>query len=169
MTDMTFRPASLACADGETEHLVVEGLRRWIAGYQTGSIACWELAWNLYAAKLGVARARPVLTGLGCYARALNGYAKCGFCLLPYDCRRRCPHEDLAVGVVAAWQCGDRVAASGIVEELVVSPGLPATLEAAAHFADSLRRVDLTLPNALRHPSVSSLPARTHSPAETRH
>ncbi|MCA1242835.1 hypothetical protein LC092_10335 [Stappia stellulata] len=169
MTDMSFRPAGLACAGGETERLVVEGLRRWIAGYQTGSIACWELAWNLYAAKLGVARARPVMTGLGCYARALNGYAKCGFCLLPYDCGRRCPHEALAVGVVAAWQCGDRDAASGLVEELVVSPGLPATLEAAAHFADTLRRVDLTLPNALLRPSVSTLPARTHSPAETRH
>ena len=59
MTDMSFRPAGLAFADGDAEHLVVEGLRRWIAGYQTGSIACWELAWNLYAAKLGVARARP--------------------------------------------------------------------------------------------------------------
>ncbi|MBL6430835.1 MAG: hypothetical protein HPM95_05065 [Alphaproteobacteria bacterium] len=58
-------------------------MRRWIAGYQTGSIACWELAWNLYAAKLGVARARPVITGLGCYARALNGYAKCGFACSP--------------------------------------------------------------------------------------
>ncbi|SDU48557.1 hypothetical protein [Stappia sp. ES.058] len=169
MTDTTPFHAGVPCVNGEAERLVVEGLRRWIAGYQTGSIACWELAWNLYAEKLGVERARPVMTGIGCYARALNGFAKCGFCLLPYDCKRRCPHEALAVGVVAAWQCGDREAASGIVEELVVGAGLPATLEAAAHLADNLRRVDLTLSSGLLRPSVSSLPSCTHSPVATRH
>lgn len=133
-------------ADGGVERLVVEGLRRWLAGYHTGSIECWEMAWSLFASELGVARARAAVAGLSCYARALNGWAKGGFELMPYDCPRRCAHECLAVAMVAAWQRGRQEEAAAIADELVVSSGLPATLEAAANLADTLRRLDLLLP-----------------------
>ncbi|WP_349359188.1 hypothetical protein [Stappia sp.] len=161
-------PAPDACTGGEAEHLVVEGLRRWLAGYQTGNISCWEDAWSLYAGRLGVARARVAVSGLSAYARAINGWAKCGFCLMPHDCPRRCAHEAMAVEALAAWQRGNREAATGIVEELVVSPGLPSTLEATAFFADSLRRVDLRLVSAALPPGARQIP-RTHAPSLTRH
>ncbi len=153
----------------EAERLVVEGLRRWLAGYQTGSIECWELAWNLYAGRLGVTRARHAVSGLSDFARALNGWAKCGLSLLPYDCPHRCAHECLAVALVAAWQRGDREAATNIAEELVISGGLPFTLEAAANFADTLRRLDLVLPES---PCVLCPHGRkraTHAAPATRH
>jgi len=162
------RPAAPTRAD-EAETLVVEGLRRWLAGYQTGSIECWETAWTLYAGRLGVNRARQAVTGLSCFARALNGWAKCGLSLLPYDCPHRCAHECLAVALVASWQRGDREAAANIAEELVVSGGLPFTLEAAANFADTLRRLDLVLPSPACLACRGAVPVATHQAAETRH
>jgi len=35
------------------EKLVLEGYRRWTAGFETGSIIPWEMAWGLYAEILG--------------------------------------------------------------------------------------------------------------------
>lgn len=153
----------------EAETLVVEGLRRWLAGYQSGSIECWEMAWTLYAGRLGVTRARHAVSGLSAFARALNGWAKCGLSILPYDCPHRCAHECLAVALVAAWQRGDREAATNIAEELVISGGLPFTLEAAANFADTLRRLDLVLPD---HPCLACPRGQrlaTHEASATRH
>jgi len=161
---------SPASAPGdEVETLVVEGLRRWLAGYQTGSIECWEMAWTFYAGRLGVSRARHAVTGLSCFARALNGWAKCGLSLMPYDCPHRCAHECLAVALVASWQRGDREAAANIAEELVISGGLPFTLEAAANFADTLRRLDLVLPDPACLACRRPVPVATHGAAETRH
>ena len=152
----------------EAERLVVEGLRRWLAGYRTGDIGCWEEAWSLYAGALGVARARIVMAGLSGYARELSGWAKWGVSVQPYNCPCRSAHETLAVEAIAAWQRGAREAATGMVEELVVSNGLPAMLEATAFFADSLRRADLRLPSAVSvAPVVGVQP--THTASETRH
>ncbi len=35
------------------EWLVGVGFRCWLAGYDTGDIACWENGWNAYAQALG--------------------------------------------------------------------------------------------------------------------
>jgi hypothetical protein len=166
-TDQTRLDAPARGAEAET--LVVEGLRRWLAGYQSGSIECWEMAWTLYAGRLGVTRARHAVSGLSAFARALNGWAKCGLSILPYDCPHRCAHECLAVALVAVWQRGDREAATNIAEELVISGGLPFTLEAAANFADTLRRLDLVLPDnpCLACPHGQRL--ATHEASATRH
>jgi hypothetical protein len=156
-----------AGADEHAERLVVDGLRYWLAGYGSGSIDSWERAWSLYAGEL--ARARVVVSGLSCYARALNGFAKCGFEMLASGCPRRCAHECLAVALVAAWQRGRREEAAGIADELVVAQGLPSTLEAAANFSDVLRRAELLLPHALDGGRLRCGLAR-HVPASaTRH
>lgn len=109
----------------------MEGLRCWLAGYRDGRIDTWETAWSLYARTLGVARARAAVSALSCYARALNTWAKAGFEMMPSQCPGRCAHECLAIALVSAWQQGRREEAAGIADELVISGGLPETLEAA--------------------------------------
>ena len=44
------------------EWLVGMGFRCWLAGYDTGNIACWENGWNEYARALGPERARRAVT-----------------------------------------------------------------------------------------------------------
>ena len=36
------------------EKLVLEGYRRWTAGFETGSIIPWEMTWGLYSEVLGL-------------------------------------------------------------------------------------------------------------------
>ncbi|MAB01134.1 MAG: hypothetical protein CMN87_07625 [Stappia sp.] len=145
-TDNRGDPASGDPATG-VERLVVEGLRCWLAGYRDGRIETWETAWSLFARTLGVTRARAAVSALSCYARALNTWAKVGFEMMPSECPGRCAHECLAIALVSAWQRGRREEAAGIADELVVSGGLPETLEAAANLADTLRRLDMVLPH----------------------
>ncbi|MBC8013601.1 MAG: hypothetical protein H7X74_05925, partial [Methyloceanibacter sp.] len=44
------------------EWLVGVGFRCWLAGYDTGDIACWENGWNEYARALGTERAKRAVT-----------------------------------------------------------------------------------------------------------
>ncbi|MBA5775883.1 hypothetical protein H2509_01945 [Stappia sp. F7233] len=128
-----------------TEDLVVDGLRHWLSGYATGSIECWELAWNLFATKLGPARARPAVAALSCYARAINGHFRGNFCLFPHGCPRRCADECLALELLAAVQSGDRPRAAALADRLVRADGLTLTLDAAAALGAALSALGLTL------------------------
>ena len=54
------------------ERLVVMGLRGWLAGYETGDIACWEAVWNDYARELGPDRAKPVVADEAAFFAAVR-------------------------------------------------------------------------------------------------
>jgi len=54
------------------EHLVLEGYRHWSAGYETGSIEPWEMAWNIYQTTLGESDGRALLAELSGYMRVLR-------------------------------------------------------------------------------------------------
>ena len=57
------------------EWLVGVGFRCWLAGYDTGDIACWETGWNAYARVLGAERAKRAVTELACWVRAVQASA----------------------------------------------------------------------------------------------
>src|SRR4030042_6139507 len=57
------------------EWLVGVGFRCWLAGYDTGDIACWETGWNAYARVLGTERAKRAVTELACWVRAVRASA----------------------------------------------------------------------------------------------
>lgn len=59
------------------ECLVVEGYRRWVAGYETGSIEPWEIAWSYYSRELGAVEGRRALADLSCFVRELRTCATC--------------------------------------------------------------------------------------------
>ncbi len=53
------------------ERLVLEGYRRWLAGYDSGSVAPWEMTQALYEELLGAAEGRRVLAELSHFVRTL--------------------------------------------------------------------------------------------------
>ncbi len=61
------------------ERLVVNGLRLWAAGYETGELDTWQEAWNLYAIVLGPQRARPAVTQLSLWVKAICIGARSGW------------------------------------------------------------------------------------------
>ncbi|MEP0235662.1 hypothetical protein [Roseibium sp.] len=127
------------------EWLVVEGVRRYMTGFSTGDISCWEMAWDLYADELGKNRARRPVSELSCYTRALNTHAARHFCLFPYECKKLCQDECLLAALVAAAQADDREAVSRISAVLVAQEGREETIFAATEFAASLKDCGLLL------------------------
>ncbi|WP_417687397.1 hypothetical protein [Roseibium sp.] len=127
------------------EWLVVEGMRRYLSGYSTGDIRCWEMAWDLYSAELGSDRARKPISELSCYARALNKHAARHFCLFPYDCTKLCQDECLVTALVAVAQVGDTNTLEAIANVLVSQAGLNETVFAATEFALALQDCGLRL------------------------
>lgn len=65
-------PRTPAPASSGAEWLVGVGFRCWLAGYDTGDIACWETGWNAYARVLGTERAKRAVTELACWVRAVR-------------------------------------------------------------------------------------------------
>ncbi len=127
------------------ERLVVEGLRRYMSGYSTGDIRCWEMAWQLYASELGPDRARKPVSELSCYARALNAHGTRHLCLFPYDCIKLCQDECLVTALVAACQSNDESVVETIGAALVTPEGLDETLFSAREFGSALSACGLRM------------------------
>lgn len=93
--------------DRQPERLVIEGYRHWMAGYETGSIEPWAIAWRYYMHELGDADGRRAVSDLSAFVLTLRGCAGCPLRIFPSGARRLCREECLAVGLVAACQHGD--------------------------------------------------------------
>ncbi len=93
--------------DRAPEKLVLEGYRRMIAGYDTGSIAPWELSWSLYQSLLGEAHGARAITDLTLFVRSLRKCASCPLRAFPFGAHHVSREESLALGLVASLQHGD--------------------------------------------------------------
>ena len=127
------------------EWLVGVGFRCWLAGYDTGDIACWETGWNEYSRVLGTERAKRAVTELACW---VQGGARLGLAqdrILPVRLRRllrRRMHGDLADRRLAASPLpGDARLRAGADRLELVEP----VIDAANAFADVLQEADQRL------------------------
>ena len=66
------------------------GFRCWLAGYDTGDIACWETGWNAYSRVLGTERAKRAVTELACWVRAVRASASRKIEYYPFGCAGFC-------------------------------------------------------------------------------
>jgi hypothetical protein len=57
------------------ERLVGVGFRCWLAGFQTGDIGCWEVAWEEMSRAVGARAAKPLMNELACWVRAVQDAA----------------------------------------------------------------------------------------------
>lgn len=127
------------------EKLVLEGYRHWTAGYDTGSVVPWEMAWGLYSGILGSSNARIALAELSHFIRTLGRCAHCPLRAFPFGAHHICREECLTLGLIAANQYGDAQAAELCLGALACAPRLREVGEAATDFAATLSRFEQKL------------------------
>lgn len=140
MEDIDARPAPR-----RPEALVGFGFRYWLAGFRTGDIGCWELAWNVYASELGAVRAKPLISELSCWVRSIHECTARGIEIAPAGCPGFCRDECLAIAMVAASQHAVCPAMRACAFTLLGTPRVDAVVEGAGHLAEHLTKADLVL------------------------
>ncbi len=120
------------------EKLVLEGYRHWTAGYETGSVVPWEMAWNLYAGILGEAEGRRALAELSHFIRTLGRCANCPLRAFPFGAHQVCRDECLTLGLIAANQHRDADTVDLCLGALACPLGVTEIADAASGFAEAL-------------------------------
>jgi hypothetical protein len=127
------------------EKLVLEGYRNWTAGFETGSVAPWEIAWRLYADTLGDVGGRRALAELSYFIRTLGRCSHCPLRAFPFGARHVCRDECLTLGLIAACQHRDTDAADICLAALACPSRLADLAVAAADFAGTLLALEQRL------------------------
>ncbi|MCL4767652.1 MAG: hypothetical protein KJZ80_15610 [Hyphomicrobiaceae bacterium] len=145
----------------EPERLVGLGFRSWLAGYQTGDIACWEQAWAVYSNALGPQQARPAMTDLACWVRAIQNAACRSIEVYPAQCAGFCRDECMAIAMVAASQHGACPALRACAWALLESSTIDEVVEGAQCLGATLRSCDRILSSASICEAMALCPLRT--------
>jgi hypothetical protein len=124
--------------DRPPERLVLEGYRRWLAGFESGSVTPWEMAAALYEELLGAAEGRRVVAELSYFVRTLRRCAACPLKSFPFESHHVCRDECLALGLVAALQHEDEGAAATCLSAIACPARSAVVAEAASAYADAL-------------------------------
>ncbi len=122
----------------QPERLVLEGYRRWSAGFETGSIAPWEMAWDLYNDALGHHNGGLAINSLSQYVRTLKRCATCPLRSFPYDSQHLCIEECLTMGLIAGLQ-NDADTAALCLQHIACTQRCEEVEHAAANFAQTLK------------------------------
>lgn len=129
----------------EPERLVGLGFRAWLAGYQTGDISLWEGAWSIFSSSLGTRQARPALTDLACWVRAIRNSTCRKIEVYPGQCTGFCRDECMAIAMVAASQHGACPALRACAWALLESSTIDEVVEGAACLGARLKSCDKVL------------------------
>jgi hypothetical protein len=132
------RPGTLVTPRSGAEWLVGVGFRCWLAGYDTGDIACWESGWNEYNRLLGTERAKRAVTELACWVRAVRASASRKIEYSPFGCAGFCADECMAISLIAASQHHRCPAMRACALALTGSDLVEPVIDAANAFADVL-------------------------------
>lgn len=127
------------------ERLVGVGFRCWLAGFQTGDIGCWEVAWEEMSRAVGPRNAKPLMTELAHWVRAVQETAERRIEVYPAECRRFCRDECLAISMVAACQHSACPAFRACAVALLGSNEIEDAIEGADGFARRLKEADQLL------------------------
>jgi len=127
------------------ERLVGVGFRCWLAGFQTSDIGCWEVAWQEYSKAVGPHAAKPLMTELACWVRAVQDTAERRINVYPAQCREFCRDECLAISMVAACQHSACPAFRACAVALLGSDEIDEAMEGAEDFAMSLKAANQIL------------------------
>jgi len=127
------------------ERLVGVGFRCWLAGFQTSDIGCWEVAWHEFSQAVGARAARPLMTELACWVRAVQDSAGRKIEVYPAQCRGFCRDECLAISMVAACQHSACPVFRACAVALLGSNEVDEAIEGAEGFARSLKAADQIL------------------------
>lgn len=121
------------------ERLVGVGFRCWLQGFQTSDIGCWELAWEEISRVVGQQAAKPLMTELACWVRAVQDSAERRIEVFPAQSRRFCRDECLAISMVAACQHSTCPAFRACAVALLGCNDVDEAIEGAEGFARCLK------------------------------
>jgi hypothetical protein len=127
------------------ERLVGVGFRCWLAGLQTSDIGCWEVAWHEFSRAVGPRAAKPLMTELAAWVRAVQDTAERRIELYPAQCRQFCRDECLAISMVAACQHSVCPAFRACAVALLGCNEIDEAMDGAEEFALRLREADQLL------------------------
>ena len=136
---------SVALFDRLPERLVLEGFRRWMAGYSTGDLGHWEEAWNLHASSLGTRDARVVVDRLAKFVRTVRDWSICPINCFPGGCRHICRSECFALAMVASSQNQDLDSLASAMRHLLDPDGHEEAMLPALAYAEAMKESDLML------------------------
>lgn len=127
------------------ERLVGVGFRCWLAGFQTSDIGCWEVAWEEVSRAVGPRAAKPLMTDLAAWVRAVQDTAERRIELYPAGCSQFCRDECLAISMVAACQHSACPAFRACAIALLGSNEIEEAIECADGFARRLKEAHQVL------------------------
>jgi len=136
---------SVGYYDRLPEKLVLEGYRRWTAGFETGSIIPWEMTWGLYSEVLGNSEAKRAIAELSQFIRVLRHCASCQLRAFPFDSHHVCREECLTLGLISGLQNQDGLLLDTCLEAIACKRRCNDVADAARNFADTLADFGQTL------------------------
>ncbi|MGV6903814.1 MULTISPECIES: hypothetical protein [unclassified Brucella] len=131
--------------DRVPEKLVLEGYRRWTAGFETGSIIPWEMTWSLYLEELGPSEATRAVAELSQFIRVLRHCAACPLRAFPFDSHHVCREECLTLGLISGMQNQDALLIDTCLQAIACVRHCDDVAWAARNFADALADFGQTL------------------------
>jgi hypothetical protein len=153
--------------DAPAENLLFTVYRCWMAGYATGDIACWDIAWEALAREMPADNAKPLFGEFHHFTRTLRETAPAGINWRPAACRALCRDECLILAMVDAAQRNDGAQLLKAASHLLGSEDLDPALDAAVALGRALARAGLFI--APVSAGALDLMARMKPPAATRH
>jgi hypothetical protein len=129
----------------DAEVFLLTALRCWLAGYETGDIACWELAWEGVRRQKPLVHTKRIIAELGQFTRVFRQTLTCRFVYLPYCCGRITDEECLALKLVACAQQGELIRAGQLAHKLSNNDDHADLVGAASDLGDALKQAALTL------------------------
>lgn len=127
------------------DRLVGVGFRCWLSGFQTSDIGCWEVAWEEMSRAVGARAAKPLMTDLASWVRALQDAAERKIEVYPAGCRHFCRDECLAISMVAACQHSACPAFRACAVALLGCNEIEEAIDCADGFARRLKEADQVL------------------------
>ena len=127
------------------ERLLLEGLRQWNGGYETGCMSCWETASDSLTAELGFAAAAEPLFLIAQMVRRLRQQGGRQPQFYPANCRRMCRDECCLMAMVAAAQDKDRFCFDMAAGALSQDESGDTLYDLAVSLADAMTRSGLHL------------------------
>ena len=146
--------------DGLPERLVLEGYRHWMAGYKLRAIEPWELGWTMFAKALPPREARDMCGAVIGWTRACFQHARVPPQTFPFNCRRLCRHECIALSCISAQQHQDTEVLTFCLSHLVQDRGVAEAGTAAELLADTLTAQG----HAMQPVSLTAIASVVHEP-----
>jgi hypothetical protein len=119
--------------------------RCWLGGYETGDVACWELAWQGVSRSVRLSDAKRIFAELAQFTRVFRKTLACRFVYLPCCCARVTADEHLALGLVASAQLGELTRAVQLARRLTANDDHVDLVNAACDLGAVLKQAELSL------------------------